>query len=161
MTNDSKKYFGDSPKAAKIYARKYFPTADISEQDSSAGIRANNFPAAQELAEYEAVVEGGADRVLKLLEREQNQRHKWESKALKMQNLGRRFGQAMFALMIIFITYSVLTLAQSGHILNASLLTLVGFSGLAAALFFANKQRFNVEKRHYFTNRYNNKYRGR
>ncbi len=160
MTNSSKRYFGDSPKAAKIYARKYFPTAEIAEPESTSS-RIQNFPTASELAEYDAVFEGGAEQILKLIEREQNQRHKWENKALKIQTFGRRFGQILFALMVISLIYANVILTQSGHVFGALSLAVLGFVGLAASLFFTNKQRFNIEKRHHFTNRYNSKYRGK
>ena len=160
MTNSSKRYFGDSPKAAKIYARKYFPTAEVAETESIAA-RVPNFPTARELAEYDAVFEGGAEKVLKLIEREQAQRHEWENKALKIQNFGRRLGQVLFALMVISLIYANVILTQSGHVFGALVLAALGFAALSAGLFFINKQRFNIGKRHHFTNRYNNKYRGK
>lgn len=161
MTTSSRRYFGDSPRAAKIYARKYFPTADTGEAESVSGAKAQNFPTAQDLAEYDAVFEGGAEMILKLIKREQSHRHEWENKALRIQNFSRRFGQALFALMVIYLFYAVFTLIKFEYVISAFSLLIIGFAGLAASLFFINKQRFNIEKRYNFSNRYNNKYRGR
>ena len=161
MKNNSKRYFGDSPKAVEIYARKYFPAAEVGETESANDTKTQSFPTAHDLAEYDAVFEGGAELVLKLIEREQNHRHEWENKALRMQNLGRRFGQALFILIVLYLVYATLNLVKSEHLFSAFSLLLIGFGGLAASLFFISKQRFNFEKRHHLTNRYNNKYRGK
>jgi uncharacterized membrane protein len=148
----TKKYFGDSPKAAKIFARKYFPTEDI-EHDSNH--KSNQLPSPRELAEYEQIFEGAAEKIIGLIEKEQAQRHAWENKALQVQNFGRRLGQTLFALMVLAIVYASLALIESTHVIPGVVLGVVGFGSLVIISFLIRQQRFNIEKRFNYTNRYN------
>ncbi len=151
----NKKYFGDLPKATKIYARKYFSAEEADNEHKVI----SNFPTALELMDYEQLFEGAAERIICLLEKEQTQRHNWEMRALRIQNLGRRFGQVLFAMIFLALTYAFVVLIKDGYQNSAIILLSVGFFSLIAIIFMIRKQRFNIEKRYNVTKRFNDRHR--
>lgn len=142
-----KKYFGDSPKAAKNFPCKY---SNATDSEYSAAAKQQYLPTARELAEYDAVFEGAAERIIKLTEKEQAQRHAWENKALCAQNAGRRLGQFLFAMVLVAAIYAGVSLVNSQHEIIAIALIILICSTVISAICLNNKQRFSSERRNHF-----------
>lgn len=149
-----KKYFGDSPKAAKNFPHKYYDAQNTEQNQTN---RQQHIPTARELAEYDAVFEGAAERIIKLTEKEQAQRHAWENKALCAQNAGRRLGQFLFAVVLIVAIYAGVVLVNSQHEVIALTVIVLTFLTVISAICINNKRRFNSERRNHFIRKQHHK----
>lgn len=147
-----KKYFGDLPKTSKVHERKYFHS---NEEDSKEKLQ--SFPTARELAEYDAVFDGAAERIVKLIEKEQSHRQHWENKALLFQNFGRRLGQILFVFAIIIICYIGAGLISSESVGAGFTVIVLGLCTLASSLYFNKKNNFHIERKRHFNPRNNRK----
>lgn len=128
-----KKYFGDLPKNNKYNRKNVAVTSEARSEDVKQELL--KIPTPMELAEYDAVFEGGASRIIKLIENEQIQKQALENKAIKMQWYGRLTGQFLFCLTIIILAHLSANLYQSGYGLMAIIIMLAGCATLIYAIF--------------------------
>lgn len=120
-----------------------------SELDSSASVRAMEIysgpiPPARELAKYESILPGAADRMLSMAERQSSHRQKLEEKMLdanvKAEQVGQVFGFSVFGLTII-AGFVLIILDKDG----AGLTSLIIAIGSIIGLFVYNRSDMRKE----------------
>lgn len=99
-------------------------------QERRPGSRRNpeGMPSPQLLESYDAVIPGSAARIVEMFEREQQHRHEWERRALRVHQVSTILGQMLgFGIAIsIFVSASIIGLHG-----NASIAAFVWVFGMA------------------------------
>jgi uncharacterized membrane protein len=90
-----------------------------------------SLPRPEVLEAYNYVVEGSAQTILEMFEREQKHRHQWEERALRIHSLSTVLGQALgFAVALsVFVSASII-----GIYGNMALAAIIWIFGLALVL---------------------------
>lgn len=85
-------------------------------------------PSPETLEAYDTVMQGSAERIIGMFEREQIHRHAWEHRALKVHQFSTILGQFLgfFIAMAIFVSASIIGLAG-----NASIAAFIWVFGMA------------------------------
>ncbi len=92
--------------------------------------RAADFlPDPEVLEAYNYVIEGSADKIIDMIEKEQIHRHELENRALSNQTAGLFFGQVLAALIALSLVVSVTVLGLNGL---GELAAFIGFIGMCA-----------------------------
>jgi uncharacterized membrane protein len=116
---------------------------------------ASQFPSPSILQEYEYAAEGTVERIFKMAEDEQQQRHLRQENAISFQQKARQSGQVFGIFTLIIVILGVLKLALSGHEELAELLVKAAFFAFVFFAFFSflveggkrNKSR-NARRKH-------------
>lgn len=85
-------------------------------------------PAPELLESYDAVIPGSAGRIIEMFEREQNHRHQWESRALRVHQVSTVLGQFLGFLVAAAIFGSATIIGLNG---NASIAAFIWVFGMA------------------------------
>lgn len=94
---------------------------------------ADFLPEASILESYNYVIEGSAETILDMLQKEQDHRHEWEMKALTVQQNGLMFGQIVAGLLGVSVVMLVGILALNDQANMAVFTAVLGFSCLTVA----------------------------
>lgn len=117
----------------------------------------NQFPSASLLQEYEYASEGAVDKLFKIAELEQVNRHKREIELADSQRKTKRIGQ-LFGFLLLFVTIiSVVILSFSGYKDVAKLLIIcsfgvIAFSTLVSLIFSGSGVRYKNKRRNKHSN---------
>lgn len=104
-------------------------------------VYAGPLPPASELARYEEILPGAADRILKMAE-DQGQGRRWlEQNALRWDHQERLLGQIFGFVISLSAIGAGLYAAMNGHPLAGSLLGTGGVVGLAAVFVYGSKNK--------------------
>ncbi len=119
-------------------------------------------PDPEVLENYNYVVEGSAEKIIKMLEDEQKHRHGWENRSLQMHTSCHMLGIIASLFFSVCLVMSVTVLGLKGYFTLAVILAALGFGATAFALQVNSKvKRFKDDavvnrhkyKRHRFNNR--------
>lgn len=91
-------------------------------------------PAAETLEAYDTVMPGSAERIVGMFEREQQHRHAWELRALKVHQVSTILGQLLGFLIAAAIFVSASIIGMHG---NASVAAFVWVFGMAIVIMAA------------------------
>jgi len=94
---------------------------------------ADFLPHPETLEAYDYVIEGSAERILQLIEKEQRHRHNLEQKALASQIAGYYLGQILAAAVALAVLSVVVMLTMNGQVMPAVFLGVAGIAGMATA----------------------------
>lgn len=128
-----KKYFGETPKSIKHSPGKQQDNKSYKEHKDF------SFPSALELAQYDHVFEGAAERIISLIEEEQKHRQKFENRTLLVQSISKKLGQILFVVGIALICYLFAKLIESNHSMAAIIMLIVGSATLLSPIYFGKK----------------------
>jgi uncharacterized membrane protein len=90
------------------------------------------------LQEYEYAAEGSAQKILEMAEKEQKKRLQWEESYQLFYKKTQRIGQLFGAIIVIYLIWTVRTLAEQGKDEVASTLAVAGFAMLAVVGVFSS-----------------------
>lgn len=85
-------------------------------------------PAADLLRSYDSVVPGAAGRIIEMFEREQQHRHQWELKALKIHQFSTVLGQLLGFLIAVAIFVSATVIGMHGNQTTAAFIWVFGMA---------------------------------
>lgn len=94
---------------------------------------ADFLPHPETLEAYNYVIEGSAERIIKMIEREQAHRHNLEAKAISVQQSGFYFGQFLAAVVSICVVGLVAVLAMQNKDELAAFFGVVGLACMTVA----------------------------
>lgn len=94
--------------------------------------------------EYDRVLSGSAERILRMAEKEQDHRTKWETKALAGEIRQEQYGQWFGLLIAVLCIVGVVYLATNGQTIVASILA--GTSALGLARHFIQGKRDEAQR---------------
>jgi len=91
--------------------------------------RANNpLPHPEILEGYDYVIEGSAERILTMFEREQQHRHDWESRALKIHSISTVLGQLLGFLIAVSVFGAAMVIGLYGDSNTAAFIWVFGLA---------------------------------
>ncbi len=85
-------------------------------------------PPADMLRAYDSVMPGSAARIIEMFEREQQHRHQWELRALKIHQLSTVFGQLLGFLIAVAIFISATVIGIKGNPTTAAFVWVFGMA---------------------------------
>jgi len=88
--------------------------------------RIGQIPSAALLAEYERVLPGVSERLIRMFEQEQMHRHQLEIKALAEDKSTVRFGQFLLLIVVIFSVFAGVLLSFRGAEVSGAIMGAVG-----------------------------------
>lgn len=150
-----KKYFGERPqKEPKPFSAQFGVNGNF-DDELIEDTRPSYFPAPEKLAEYEELSEGAADRIIALVQKEQDQRHRWENDSLSKHHATARLGQFFAFLSVFVVVAAVIFLSAQNQYISASVLALAGIIaiGLNVKSKPEKKQKFVPRPRKKFRRR--------
>ncbi len=85
-------------------------------------------PSPEILEAYDAVLAGSATRIIEMFEREQQHRHQWEYRALRVHHVSTLLGQALGFLIAVAIFGSATLIGISGNSTAAAMIWVFGMA---------------------------------
>lgn len=93
----------------------------------------NPLPHPEVLEGYDYVIEGSAERILSMFEREQRHRHEWESRALKIHSFSTVLGQILGFFIAVSVFVSAIVIGLYGDTNTAAFIWVFGLAIIVMA----------------------------
>ncbi len=93
----------------------------------------NPLPHPEILEGYDYVIEGSAERILNMFEREQKHRHDWESRALRVHSLSTILGQLLGFLIAVAVFGAAVVIGLYGDTNTAAFIWVFGLAIIVMA----------------------------